>query len=74
MLSFIFWWVTEPKRCRWQMQRGGGRESYEQTRLRTKLPQDATITFQGGHQNKKDVLSNILLSFGGSGWMSRAAG
>jgi len=23
-------WVTKPKRCQWQIQQGGGRESYEQ--------------------------------------------
>ena len=31
----------------WRMQGGGGRESYKRTRLRTKLPQYAPITFQG---------------------------
>ena len=42
--------VTKPKRRRWRVQRGEGRESYKQTRLRSKLPQDATITFQGNRR------------------------
>ena len=40
------------ERCRWQRQRGGGRENNKQTRQRTKLPQYVPIVFQGDNHRK----------------------
>ena len=43
----VRWKGEGADRCRWQMQGGGRSKNNEQTRLRPKLPQYATIVFSG---------------------------